>query len=146
MSSLERRYTATLIAHCDHAQAPRPSLSISPSCPLIPPPSHLAPKACLSCRGVAKEERAVEYSSCLSLFLPLTFKPSDGTHDRNTLIHDDLSNVEVGSDPRLCGFVVCDFVFVYTGAGIVVSFFFLFFSVFFFAWKCRIGERGGGVL
>jgi hypothetical protein len=49
------------------------------------------------------------------LFLPLTFKPSDRTHDCYTLIHYYFSNVEVGGNPRLCGFVVCDFVFVYTG-------------------------------
>ena len=48
--------------------------------------------------------------------LPLTFKPSDRTHDRYTLIHYYFSNVEVSGDPRLCGLVVCDFVLVYTWA------------------------------
>jgi hypothetical protein len=59
----------------------------------------------------------VLFSFCLFfLLLPLTFKPSDGTHDCHTLIHYYFSNVEIGGDPRLCGFVVCDFVFVYTRA------------------------------
>jgi hypothetical protein len=78
----------------------------------------------------------------ISLSLPLTFKPSDRTHDGNTLIHDNFANVEVGSDPRLCGFVVCDFVFVYTGAGLWLV---LCSSRFHGVWVgcCEDGGRGG---
>jgi hypothetical protein len=74
-----------------------------------------------------------------SCILPLAFKPSDGTHDCDTLIHYYFSNVEISSNPRLCGFVVCDFVFVYTGALCVkIS------NPFLFSYSCRVGGDGGG--
>jgi len=51
-------------------------------------------------------------------FLPLALEPSYGTHDGDTLIHDHFADSQIRSDPRLCGLVVCDFVFVDTGAGL----------------------------
>lgn len=50
--------------------------------------------------------------------LPLALKPTARAHDGNTLIHDNLANGKIPRDPRLCGFIVGDFVFVDTGAGL----------------------------
>lgn len=52
------------------------------------------------------------------IILPLALKPTTRAHDGNTLIHDNLANGKIPRDPRLCGFIVGDFVFVDTGAGL----------------------------